>query len=469
MSKSLGQHRPAVGGARAPRRRRVPLVLPDLQAAVGRLPVLDRRGRRVAAPVPAAAVEHVRLLRALRERQRRRARRRRRAGQRPRPLGAVAARRHGRDRHASASTPTTPRAPATRSPRSSTTSRTGTCAARGGASGTATPPRSRRCAHCLVTVSQLLAPFCPFMADEIYDNLDGAEPSVHLTDWPGGRRARRGARARDGRRARDGAARASPPAGSPSSRCASRCAPPWSSRPARSARRSSGSPTSRCEELNVKELRYVSQADELGSYEVKPNYRALGPRFGKHMPQVAAAVAALDPEHVARALRDGGRGRHQRRRPRPRARRRRPDARDAAARGLPARARGLARGGAGARARRRAAPRGPRARDRARGPERAQGRRACRSRTGSRSTLGGDEELLAAARAHEDYLARETLAVAVAFDGAARRRRRRSRAARWPSPSPRVERLTRAALDAGPPPRAEAQARRPQRPRAPCG
>ena len=55
------------------------------------------------------------------------------------------------------------------------------------------------------------------------------------------------------------------------------------------------------EELNVKELRYVSQADELGSYEVKPNYRALGPRFGKQMPQVAAAVAALDPEHVARA------------------------------------------------------------------------------------------------------------------------------------------------------------------------
>ena len=57
-------------------------------------------------------------------------------------------------------------------------------------------------------------------------------------------------------------------------------------------------------ELNVKELRYVSQADELGSYEVKPNYRALGPRFGKHMPQVAAAVAALDPAHVADALRD---------------------------------------------------------------------------------------------------------------------------------------------------------------------
>src|SRR5690606_23922703 len=41
------------------------------------------------------------------------------------------------------------------------------------------------------------------------------------------------------------------------------------------------------------------------SYEVKANYRTLGPRFGKHMPQVAAAIAALDPAHVASALRDG--------------------------------------------------------------------------------------------------------------------------------------------------------------------
>ena len=68
------------------------------QAAVGRLQVRHRHGRRVAAPVPAAAVEHVRLLRDVRQRQRRRAGRAR-AGQRPRPLGAVAARRDRRDRH----------------------------------------------------------------------------------------------------------------------------------------------------------------------------------------------------------------------------------------------------------------------------------------------------------------------------------------------------------------------------------
>src|SRR6202008_3014249 len=59
------------------------------------------------------------------------------------------------------------------------------------------------------------------------------------------------------------------------------------------------------EELNVRELRFVSGADELGELEVKPNYRTLGPRFGKEMPLVAAAVAGLDPTHVAQSLSTG--------------------------------------------------------------------------------------------------------------------------------------------------------------------
>ena len=55
------------------------------------------------------------------------------------------------------------------------------------------------------------------------------------------------------------------------------------------------------EELNVKSVRFVSEADELGRFELKPNYRALGPRFGKQMPQVAAAIAALDPARLRAA------------------------------------------------------------------------------------------------------------------------------------------------------------------------
>src|SRR4029079_3259257 len=47
---------------------------------------------------------------------------------------------------------------------------------------------SDRAAHatlyrCLVTTSQLLAPFCPFVADDIYVRLTG-ELSVHASDWP---------------------------------------------------------------------------------------------------------------------------------------------------------------------------------------------------------------------------------------------------------------------------------------------
>src|SRR3954471_22435014 len=38
--------------------------------------------------------------------------------------------------------------------------------------------------ECLVTVARLLAPLTPFIADAIYENLDGSEPSVHLCDYP---------------------------------------------------------------------------------------------------------------------------------------------------------------------------------------------------------------------------------------------------------------------------------------------
>ena len=113
--------------------------------------------------------------------------------------------------------------------------------------------------------------------------------------WPEAGDARRASSSSRWRSCARPCGSASPRAGRRSSRSASRCARRSWWPPAASARRSSASRDVVLEELNVKELRYVSQADELGSYEVKPNYRALGPRFGKHMPQVAAAVAALDP------------------------------------------------------------------------------------------------------------------------------------------------------------------------------
>ena len=99
---------------------------------------------------------------------------------------------------------------------------------------------------CLITIAKLLAPFCPFVADEIYDNLDGDRAERPPVRLPGAGRgwARRRARGRDGHRPRDGPPRARRPRpgeaqGAPA---AARSGRRRHRRP--SARRSSGWPTS---------------------------------------------------------------------------------------------------------------------------------------------------------------------------------------------------------------------------------
>jgi isoleucyl-tRNA synthetase len=157
---------------------------------------------------------------------------------------------------------------------------------------------------CLVTVAQLLAPFTPFVADEIYEGLDGSEPSVHLTDWPvAGERDEAleaaMATARETARLGHSARKQS----KMNLRQPLRAAVIVAAGAERAAIERLADVVA--DELNVKELRFVDNADELGTYEVKANYRVLGPRYGKQMPQVAAAIAGLDPAHVAQALRDG--------------------------------------------------------------------------------------------------------------------------------------------------------------------
>jgi isoleucyl-tRNA synthetase len=158
--------------------------------------------------------------------------------------------------------------------------------------------------ECLLTVAKLLAPFCPFVADEIYDNLDGSDLSVHLCDFPVALRrdlelesAMAVARetVRLGLAARGQAKIAI--------RQPLRAAVVVATGAERDAIESLAEIVR--EELNVHELRFVSDADELGQVEIKPNYRALGPRFGKQMPLVAAAVAGLDASSAAALLRDG--------------------------------------------------------------------------------------------------------------------------------------------------------------------
>jgi isoleucyl-tRNA synthetase len=169
--------------------------------------------------------------------------------------------------------------------------------------------------HCLLEVAALLAPFTPFLAEEIHLNLAGGEgeelgeqaDSVHLRDFPEPNPALvdadleaameavrltvelgRAVRAQAKAKVRQPLRRAVIVAND-------------AERAAISARADLVTA-----ELNVKELDFVSEEADLVSYAVKPNYRSLGPRFGKRMPQVAAAVEALDPVHVAKVMGDGG-------------------------------------------------------------------------------------------------------------------------------------------------------------------
>ncbi|HEX6459097.1 MAG TPA: isoleucine--tRNA ligase [Thermoleophilaceae bacterium] len=159
--------------------------------------------------------------------------------------------------------------------------------------------------ECLLTVAHALAPLVPFVADEIYENLDGSEPSVHLCEYPepaprDEELERAMAVVRDavelGRSARShGKIKLRQPL-----REAVIVAAPREREAIEEHERLV------LDELNVKALRYVSEADELGRWELKPNYRTLGPRFGKDMPKVAEAVAALDASRAATTLREGG-------------------------------------------------------------------------------------------------------------------------------------------------------------------
>ena len=157
--------------------------------------------------------------------------------------------------------------------------------------------------ECLVTVAQLLAPFCPFMADEIHTTLTGSR-SVHLTDWPEpqGRHdpalAEQMAAARRlvglGRAARTDA---KVKVRQPLSRALLLHAGADLDDDVDAEIRS---------ELNVRSLERLDTLSGLMRWNVVPNFRALGPRLGPKVNEVKAALAAADGSELQATLeRDG--------------------------------------------------------------------------------------------------------------------------------------------------------------------
>ena len=157
--------------------------------------------------------------------------------------------------------------------------------------------------RCLVTIAELLAPFCPFLADDLHGTLTGGT-SVHLADWPtaGGWRDEELATAMVaarrlvalGRAARtDAKARVRQPL----SRAL--LLHPGTQLPADVAEEIAT-------ELNVKALEDVDTLSGLMSWTVVPNFRALGPRLGSRVNDVKQALATADGSALQRQLEADG-------------------------------------------------------------------------------------------------------------------------------------------------------------------
>ena len=218
-------------------------------------------------------------------------------------------------RCASGWTTSTAPPPGGRSPSSSRSSPTGTCGSRAAASGTATRPPSRPCApacwrrrRCSPRSPRSSPTRSTATSQGGADGAFGEAPdSVHLADFPEVDEALLDRELEAGMAAVQRTVRlghAARSAGKVKVRQPLRRAVIVANEDERASIEALADLVTA--ELNVMDLDFVSEEGELVTYTVKPNYRTLGPRFGKGMPQVAAAVAALDASSVASTVADGG-------------------------------------------------------------------------------------------------------------------------------------------------------------------
>ena len=164
----------------------------------------------------------------------------------------------------------------------------------------------------LVTLSKLLAPAMPFLAEELYQNLvvsldKNAPESVHLAEWPStlpefidetlnhdmkvvmhlvslGHSARQKAN----KKVRQPLQEAAFSLGNTAERAAVE-----------------NYSTIIAEELNVKQVRLLDSGSEAVSHTVKPLPMQLGQKYGNKFPSIKKAILSLDSEVVAQTLLSG--------------------------------------------------------------------------------------------------------------------------------------------------------------------
>ncbi len=165
---------------------------------------------------------------------------------------------------------------------------------------------------CLVTIAKLASPFTPFIADEIYRNLNGAtmrEPfeSVHLADFPTvddsaidlPLEARMKKAQTISSLARTMREKAGLNVRQPLKRILIPIASVQERRELEQVR------DVILDEINVKTIEYVEDESGIVSKKAKPNFKTLGKKFGKEVNAVAALVRELSSEQLSTLEKSG--------------------------------------------------------------------------------------------------------------------------------------------------------------------
>ncbi len=157
--------------------------------------------------------------------------------------------------------------------------------------------------HVLVTVSKLIAPFVPYFAEDMFTNLTGKE-SVHLEDYPVAKEELIDATLEAemktiidlvslGRAARNTSQ-------IKVRQTLQKLFVPENTKPV----------VERMlelikEEINVKEIEYISENDDFVHFEMKPNFKVMGPKFGKDMKKLAGHLKTLNGGEILACFKEG--------------------------------------------------------------------------------------------------------------------------------------------------------------------
>jgi isoleucyl-tRNA synthetase len=167
--------------------------------------------------------------------------------------------------------------------------------------------------ECLLTTSQMIAPFVPFIAESLWGNLTGGfdgnvAESVHLCDYPAVAEDRidetlsqQVALAREivslGRSARMNAKlKVRQPLQKVEVVLKDQTHQAWLESHDAQIRN----------ELNVKAVEFTEAADEYIAYQVRPNFKLLGPLLGKNLPEVKNRLMSADGSELLAELSDNG-------------------------------------------------------------------------------------------------------------------------------------------------------------------